>query len=79
LDEKHQKLEVRNRKLIASRIYGVDQKYFQDDKKEEIPNPFVNTRDLKNINALFKKLNDTMDKLELFKKKAQSIPDIEIV
>lgn len=70
---------MRNRKLIASRIYGVDQKYFQDEKQEKLPNPFVNIRDLKNIDQLFKKLNDTLDKLELFKKKAHSLPDIEIV
>ena len=43
------------------------------------PNPFVNIRDLRNIDALFRKLNDTMDKLELFKKKASGLPDIEIV
>ena len=42
-------------------------------------NPFINKRDLKNINTMFKKLNDTLDKLEIFKKGAKSLPDIELV
>ena len=79
IDKNQETLDLRNRKVIASRIYRVDHKYFQDCTETKAPNPFVNIRDLRNIDALFKKLNDTMDKLELFKKKACGLPDIEIV
>ena len=39
----------------------------------------MNQRDLANINHLFKKLNDTINKLDIFKQRAKELPDLELV
>lgn len=39
----------------------------------------MNQRDLANINNLFKKLNDTINKLDIFKQRARELPDLELV
>ena len=75
---------MRNRKIIASRIFGVDNEYLDTAHQKETvdtirQNPFINRKDLKNIKIMFKKLNDNLDKLEIFKKGVKSLPDIELV
>ena len=84
-------LDVRNRKLIASKMYGVNPDYFEDKGRDASslessnlledgePNPFINQRDLKNLRILFKKLNDNIDKLKVFQQRAKTLSDIEIV
>ena len=81
-DEKQKTLDVRNRTLIASRVLGADNDYLkkQDQtKSKKESNPFVNQRDLANINNLFRKLNDTINKLDVFKQRAKELPDLELV
>lgn len=39
----------------------------------------MSQRDLANLNNLFKKLNATIDKLDIFKSRAKELPDLELV
>jgi hypothetical protein len=85
-DDKQKTLDIRNRKVIASRMYGVDQEYLveapshsEDATFDYDTNPFLNKRDLSNLNNVIRKLNDHIDKLDIFQRKAHSLSDLEVV
>ena len=67
-------------------MYGVDQEYLaetpshsQDATFDYETNPFLNKRDLSNLNNVIRKLNDHIDKLDIFQRKAHSLSDLEVV
>ena len=67
-------------------MYGVDQEYLaeapshsRDATFDYETNPFLNKRDLSNLNNVVRKLNDHIDKLDIFQRKAHSLSDLEVV
>ena len=67
-------------------MYGVDQEYLaqapshnRDATFDYDSNPFLNKRDLSNLNNVIRKLNEHIDKLDVFQRKAHSLSDLEVV
>ena len=81
MDEQQQALAIRNRNMIASKVYGMQAGYLAsnagDLSGEE--NPFVNKRDANNMKAVIKKLNEHIQKIDVFKQRAKELTELELV
>lgn len=85
MDEQQQALQLKNRGVLASRVYGVQPTYLAGAAAEAVgaeqleENPFVSKRDAKDMKAVIRKLNEHIEKIDVFKQRAKELTELELV
>ena len=79
MDEQQHALAIRNRNVIASKVYGVQASYLPSEEVSGEENPFVNKRDANNMKAVIRKLNEHIQKIDVFQQRAKELTELELV